>query len=92
MIRTPDEIQQLLAIFAPEPWSLVLAEHREVLRTLAFEIRALTADNARLLQAGEHAIRETLDRHLGPCTGTGYDPAGTATASLGGATFLDQHA
>ena len=43
-----------LAAFAPEPWPLVLLEHREALRLLALEIDQATDENRRLLLAGTH--------------------------------------
>jgi hypothetical protein len=51
-----------LAEAAPEPWPTVLFDHREALRTLTFEVDAVAAHNRRLLQAGEQATREALDR------------------------------
>jgi FlgN protein len=51
-----------LAETAPEPWPTVLFDHREVLRTLTFEIDAVSSHNRRLLQAGERATREALDQ------------------------------
>lgn len=75
---------------APEPWPLLLDEHRSTLHELALEVRATAADNTRILQAGANAIRETLstlaDRQAS------YDGSGAATARLGGALALHQHA
>ena len=51
-----------LAETAPEPWPMVLLDHREALRTLTLEINAVAAHNQRLLQDGERATREALDR------------------------------
>jgi hypothetical protein len=43
-----------LAAFAPEPWPLVLLEHREALRLLALEIDQATDENRRLLLSGAY--------------------------------------
>lgn len=79
-----------LAELAPQPWPMVLDEHRKTLRALALEIQSVAADNTRLLQAGEHAIRETLEQLRGG--NAGYSATG-ATASSGATVYLlDQHA
>ncbi len=44
-----------LAAFAPDPWPLVLLEHREALRLLALEIDQATDENRRLLLSRAHA-------------------------------------
>jgi hypothetical protein len=50
-----------LAEIAPEPWPLVLTEHRTALRALVFEIEAAVGEVRSLLNAGASAIRQTLD-------------------------------
>ncbi|MGH8960015.1 MAG: flagellar protein FlgN [Jatrophihabitantaceae bacterium] len=79
-----------LATIAPEPWPFVLTEHRTALRTLVAEIEAVAAENRRLLHAGAHAIRETLDR-LGDAV-AGYDANGGAVSygASGGPFLLDE--
>jgi hypothetical protein len=69
-----------LAETAPEPWPTVLFDHREVLRTLTFEIDAVSAHNRRLLQAGERATREALDQitAAGSRSSAAYDSRGDA--------------
>lgn len=87
-----------LADAAPEPWPLVLHEHRDELRSLTTEIDAATAENRRLMRAGEAATREALDRLGRPGQGSaprtrGYTATGEATRDLPGAAFfLDQRA
>lgn len=50
-----------LAAGAPEPWPLVLTDHRTALRALVAEVEAVAAENRQLLESGFDAIRETLD-------------------------------
>jgi hypothetical protein len=81
-----------LASIAPEPWPLVLTEHRAALRSLVAEIDAVAVENRRLLQAGSKAIRETLER-LGEAV-AGYDATGDAVSYgvTGGSFLLDAQA
>ena len=79
-----------LAAIAPEPWPLVLTEHRSALRSLVFEIEAVAAENRRLLRVGAHAIRETLD-HLSQAV-AGYDASGGAVSFRRGPFLLDEQA
>jgi hypothetical protein len=84
-----------LAESAPEPWPTVLLDHREVLRTLTFEIDAVAADNRRLLQAGERATREALDTiTTGASASTGaYDSRGDVPRTSRTRSFiLDEQA
>jgi hypothetical protein len=86
----PDTTLRELAETAPEPWGMLLADHREALRALALEIQTVAAENRRLLQAGADATRETLDR-VGSLVST-YDAHGEAVATRPGAYLLDQQA
>lgn len=81
-----------LAAIAPEPWPLVLSEHRTALRAAVAEIEAVSAENRRLLQAGAHSIRETLDRLSDAVAG--YDANGSAVSygTGDGAFLLDAQA
>jgi hypothetical protein len=79
-----------LADVAPDPWPVVLDEHRDRLRALALEIKSVAADNTRLLRAGEHAIRETLDQLRGRAAS--YDMSGAPTGAGSSAHLLDQQA
>jgi hypothetical protein len=79
-----------LAERAPEPWGLLLADHREVLRALALEIDAAATDNRRLLLAGFEATRETLDRATS--VAATYDAHGVSVPGRPGAYLLDQQA
>jgi hypothetical protein len=49
-----------LADAAPEPWSVVLAEHRDALIKLVVQIEHACDENRTLLAAGLRSIRETL--------------------------------
>jgi FlgN protein len=50
-----------LASAAPEPWPLLLTDHRTALRALILEVEAVAAQNRRLVAASAKAIRETPD-------------------------------
>jgi hypothetical protein len=50
-----------LASAAPEPWPLLLTDHRTALRALVLEVEAVAAQNRRLVEANARAIRETPD-------------------------------
>lgn len=50
-----------LAAEVPEPWPVVLTDHRTALCALVVEVEAVAAENRRLLESGTDAIRETLD-------------------------------
>jgi hypothetical protein len=76
-----------LADTAPEPWGMVLAEHRTALRSLVFEVDAVAAENRRLLEAGAKTIRETLD-NLSLSTST-YDASGAAVGWARGPFLFD---
>ncbi len=86
-----------LAAAAPEPWDLVLTEHRNALRELVLEIEAVSAENRRLLDAGAKAVRETLDSlglHVagyGPGYEGGYTASGAAANVRRGPFLLDEH-
>ena len=67
-----------LAEQAPEPWPLVLIEHRDALRELVVQIDAVAAENRRLLVASAHAVSETLaGLHLSSQT---YESLGSASS------------
>lgn len=70
----PETTLRELAAIAPEPWPMVLDEHGTALRELALEVQTAAAENTRLLQAGEQALREALDALHG--TASGYDARG----------------
>jgi hypothetical protein len=75
---------------ADEPWAEILAEHRVALRRLVSDIRAVTAENTRLLSATGKAIAETLERlEQGPAT---YDGRGALTAAHASPRLFDNHA
>jgi hypothetical protein len=79
-----------LADHAPEPWPDVLVAHRTALRTLAFEIKAVTAENRQLLHAGADSVRETLD-HLSRSVTT-YGSHGGMVPATAGPFLLDAQA
>jgi hypothetical protein len=59
-----DESQVLrrLAETAPEPWGVVLTEHRLALQALALEVADGLAEARRLAQAGTTAVEDLLNR------------------------------
>jgi hypothetical protein len=79
-----------LASAAPEPWATLLDEHRSALRSLAFEIKEVAAENRALLDTASGAVRETLDRITRDVRT--YNASGRAVAAGGGPTLLDQQA
>jgi hypothetical protein len=79
-----------LASIAPEPWPLLLAEHRDALRNLAAEIDEATKQTRRLLSAGAAAIAETL-QSVGTACG-GYTASGVAAGGTVGPLLLDEQA
>jgi hypothetical protein len=78
-----------LAEAAPAPWSTLFDEHRTALRSLALEVRALTATNLRLLDAGARAIRESLDSITSSVSV--YDATGSSVRPTG-PVLLDEQA
>jgi FlgN protein len=79
-----------LADVAPEPWDSVLRDHGEALRSLVLQVRASAVENKRLLQAGEQAIRETVDQLRGGRAG--YDAHGVSAGLSSSAYLLDEQA
>jgi hypothetical protein len=79
-----------LAGAAPEPWSDILLDHREALRTLAAEIDAAAGENRKLLDAGARAVREAL-YSLNRSVDT-YDASGRPAGSDGLASRVDEQA
>jgi hypothetical protein len=77
-----------LAEKAPEPWPLVLSEHRGALRGLVLEIDAVAAENRRLLVASAHAVSETLaGLHLSP---ENYEALGSTEPAYPRPYLLDE--
>ena len=70
-----------LAAVAPEPWGMVLSEHRSALRSLVAEIDSLAIETRRLLSDGAAATRETL-ASIGSAI-AGYDADGSAAGLVG---------
>lgn len=79
-----------LAAVTPEPWCTLLEEHGETLRSTVLEVQSVATENKRLLQAGEQAIRETLDQLRGGRPR--YDARGASTAACGSVYLLDEQA
>ncbi|HEY3736870.1 MAG TPA: flagellar export chaperone FlgN [Jatrophihabitans sp.] len=79
-----------LAEVAPEPWGLVLTEHRVALRSLVTEVQAAGHNVRVLLNAGANAIRETLDV-LTQSVST-YSASGAEVERDFGSLFLDEQA
>jgi len=51
-----------MAAIAPSPWDGIFTAHRNALLLLAREIDAITKSNRAMLERGQLAARETLDR------------------------------
>jgi hypothetical protein len=79
-----------LAELAPEPWGLVLLEHRAALRSLVAEIQAAGHSVRILLNAGSTAIRSTLDL-LTQSVST-YNAAGAEVERDYGSLLFDEQA
>jgi hypothetical protein len=70
-----------LAEVAPEPYGLILSEHRRHFLAVTGEIERLTQENRRLASQGVASLRETLGALIGPAGAPDlYTPAGFATA------------
>jgi len=73
---------------APEPWSSILADHRDAFAASSAEIMRLAETNRSLISAGLRAAHETL---LGLTGGAQtYSPAGTAVADHARSVRLDR--
>ena len=70
-----------LAAVAPDPWGMVLSEHRAALRSLVAEIDSLAMETRRLLADGAAATAETLAA-IGSAM-TGYDADGSVAGLVG---------
>lgn len=57
----PETTLRRLAETVRSPWSVVFADHRAALLSLAAEVEAVATENKRLLDEGSQAIRETLE-------------------------------
>jgi hypothetical protein len=79
-----------LAAIAPEPWGLVLTEHRTALRSLVAEVQAAGHSVRVLLNAGATSVRETLDL-LTQSVST-YNASGIEVDRDLGSLFLDERA
>jgi hypothetical protein len=85
-----DATLSLLAQSVDEPWSVILAEHRDALLQLAGEIADAVDLNRRLLEAGGKSIRETL-MSITSSAGT-YDANGVADTARARLSRLDEQA
>ncbi|MDQ2749940.1 MAG: flagellar protein FlgN [Actinomycetota bacterium] len=79
-----------LASAAPEPWPLLLTDHRIALRALVLEVEAVAAENRRLREAGAKAIRETPDKLR--ISVSAFDATDGPDDSFRGPFFLDEDA
>lgn len=70
-----------LAEVAPDPWRMVLSEHRAALRELVAEIDSLATETRRLLADGAAATSETL-ASIGFAM-AGYDADGSVAGLVG---------
>ena len=79
-----------LASAAPEPWPLLLTDHRIALRALILEVETVAAENRRLRDAGVTAIRETPDKLR--ISVSAFEATDGPTGSFRGPFLLDEHA
>jgi hypothetical protein len=85
-----DATLSVLAHSVDEPWSVILAEHRDALLQLAAEIADAVDLNRQLLEAGDRSIRETLIS-ITSSAGT-YDANGVADTARARLSRLDEQA
>lgn len=85
-----DATLSVLAQSVDEPWSVILAEHRDALLQLAAEIADAVDLNRQLLEAGDRSIRETLIS-ITSSAGT-YDANGVADTPRARLSRLDEQA
>lgn len=79
-----------LAALAPEPWSTLFTEHRQVLLRLVDEVERTAGDNRALLAAGARAVRQTLLSVTQPVQT--YDAYGSPAALTDGPMLMDEQA
>jgi hypothetical protein len=73
---------------ADEPWSSILADHRDAFRAISAEVTRIAEVNRTLISAGLRAAHETL---LGMTGGDlTYTPDGTAAAQAARSVSLDR--
>jgi hypothetical protein len=90
-LGVPDETSlRALADDAPEPWGLLLTEHREALGQLTAEITAAAEQSRQLVRAGADAVRETLALVTGAAAG--YGASGAPAELPDGPVLLDRRA
>jgi hypothetical protein len=88
-LPAPPTLAELEAL-APEPWSTLFAEHRQVLLGLVEEVERATGDNRTLLAAGARAVRQTLLSVTQPVQT--YDAHGSAATVSPGPMLMDEQA
>lgn len=69
---------------APAPWNTIMQDHYTAMLALQTELRALTADNRRLAEAGQRVVTDAIDRAYGLQPATAR-PAGSSPWHLVGA-------
>src|SRR3954466_2245785 len=88
-LSAPPTLAELAAL-APEPWSTLFAEHRQVLLRLVDEVERTAGDNRALLAAGARAVRQTLLSVTQPVQT--YDAHGSTAAISNGPMLMDEQA
>lgn len=84
----PNPSLSALVAAADEPWSAILADHREAFSALSEEIIRAAATNRSLISAGLRAAHETLlDLDTGPTT---YSADGAVTVGATRTAGLDR--
>jgi hypothetical protein len=88
-LPVPPTLAELEAL-APQPWSTLFAEHRQVLLQLVEEVERATGHNRTLLAAGARAVRQTLLSVTQ--TVQTYDSRGSAATMPNGPMLMDEQA
>ncbi|WP_232677514.1 flagellar protein FlgN [Nocardioides sp. R-C-SC26] len=85
----PNPALSELAAASPEPWSTVLADHREAFESTTRRIMELADANRDLITSGYRSARETL-MALGDPAPHAYSPDGSAVAAPTASRLLDR--
>ena len=88
-LPTSASLAEIAAAAAP-PWDSILLEHRQALLALAAEVRELTDQNRRLLDAAARSVRETL-ASITASVGT-YDASGAHASDFIRLSRVDEQA
>ena len=74
---------------SPDPWSGILADHRDAFLTMTQEILSVAGSNRELLNRGQRAVRDALSFIEGPEDDT-YTPSGTRADRASSSILLNE--